>query len=106
MDQTIDVAEVFRLMPTRFLKGKIDRPLVYYFSIENEQWTVFIRPESCEVKRGKAVENADCFLKTSKEIFLGTVSGQRTPTMTDLITGKIKTNNPMLLQTFRELFAG
>lgn len=104
MEELTDVAEVFRLMPTMFRKGKTDRQLVYYFSIEDEQWTVFIGPDSCEVKQGKAVENADCFLKTSKQIFLGTVSGTYTPSMTDLIMGKIKTNNPMLLQTFREIF--
>lgn len=105
MDQSIDVAEVFRQMPTRFRKGQTARNLTYYFSIEGREWTVFVGPDSCEVKEGKAVEKADCFLKTSKEIFLGTVTGQYTPTMTDLITGKIKTNNPMLMQTFRELFS-
>lgn len=105
MDNLIDVAEVFRQMPTRFRKGKIDRAVVYFFDIEGNQWTVFVGPDSCEVKDGKAVENADCFLKTSKEIFLGTVTGQYTPSMTDLVMGKIKTNNPMLLQSFREIFA-
>jgi putative sterol carrier protein len=106
MDPLTDVAEVFRLMPTRFIRGKIDRHLAYYFSIENEEWTVFVGPDSCEIRRGKAVEKADCFLKTSKEIFLATVSGARTPTVTDFITGKIKSNNPLLLQTFREIFGG
>ena len=105
MEELTDVAEVFRLMPTMFRKGKTNRQLIYYFSIEGEQWTVFIGPDSCEVKEGKAVENADCFLKTSKKIFLGTISGTYTPSMSDLVMGKIKTNNPMLLQTFREIFA-
>lgn len=104
MEELTDVAEVFRLMPTMFHKGKTNRELVYYFSIEDEQWTVFVGPDSCEVKEGKAVENADCFLKTTKKIFLGTVGGTYTPSMTDLIMGKIKTNNPILLQTFRDIF--
>jgi putative sterol carrier protein len=104
MDRSIEVAEVFREMPSRFRKGKTDRELSYYFSIEGEEWTVFVGPETCEIKQGKAVENADCYLKTSKVIFIGTVTGQYTPSMTDLIRGKIKTNNPFLLQSFREIF--
>jgi len=104
MDQLTDVSEVFRHMPMRFRKGRTDRQLVFYFSIEGEQWTVFVGPDSCEVKEGKAVENADCFLKTSRAIFLGTVSGQYNPSMTDLVMGRIKTNNPFLLQSFIKIF--
>ena len=104
--QTVnDVAAVFRALPTRFRRGIAAKPLVYYFSIEDEQWTVFVGPEDCEVKAGKAVENADCFLKTTKEIFLGTINGTYMPSMTDLVMGRVKTNNPMLLQTFRETFS-
>lgn len=105
MESVHDVATVFRAMPARFRTGIADAPLVFYFSIEEEQWTVFVGPDTCEVKPGKAVDNADCFLKTSKEIFLGTINGTYTPTMTDLMMGKIKTNNPMLLQTFRDIFS-
>jgi uncharacterized OB-fold protein len=100
-----DVATVFRALPGRFRSGVATKPLVYYFSIDDEQWTVFVGPEACEVKSGKAVENADCFLKTSKVIFLGTINGTHTPSMTDLVTGRVKTNNPMLLLTFREIFS-
>src|SRR2546429_1011811 len=73
-------------------------------SIDEEQWTVLVTPESCDVQPGKTVESADCFLKTSAEIFLGTINGTYTPSMTDLIRGKVKTNNPFLLQKFREIF--
>jgi uncharacterized OB-fold protein len=104
MEPITEVSEVFRLLHTRFQSGMVEKEIVYYFSIENEQWTVFVGPDSCEVKKGKVVENADCFLKTSKEIFLGTVSGEYTPSMMDFIRGKIKSNNPLLLQTFKDIF--
>jgi uncharacterized protein len=104
MEPITEVREVFRLLPTRFRKGVAEKEIVYYFSIEDEHWTVFVGPGKCEVKQGKLVENADCFLKTSTEIFLGTVSGEYTPSMMDFIRGKIKTNNPLLLQTFKDIF--
>lgn len=104
MERITDVGEVFRLLPTRFKEGIVEKEIVYYFSIDDQQWTVFAGPRQCEVKKGKLVDNADCFLKTSTEIFLGTVSGEYTPSMMDIIRGKIKTNNPLLLQTFKDIF--
>lgn len=104
METVNDVSAVFHALPSRFRKEKADESLSYYFSIDDEQWTVFVTPETCEVQLGKTVDSADCFLKTSAEIFLGTINGTYMPSMTDLITGKVKTNNPFLLQKFRELF--
>jgi putative sterol carrier protein len=104
MEPITEVSEAFRLLPTRFRPGKADKELTYYFSIEDEEWTVFVGPDRCEVIKGKAVERADCFLKTSTEIFLGTISGEYIPSMMDLVRGKIKTNNPALLQTFKDIF--
>ncbi|MEN3333881.1 MAG: uncharacterized protein V7641_3246 [Blastocatellia bacterium] len=105
MEPINDVSAVFQALPSRFRKEKADENLSFYFSIDDEQWTVLVTPETCEVQPGKTVDSADCFLKTSAEIFLGTINGTYTPSMTDLITGKVKTNNPFLLQKFRELFA-
>lgn len=105
MEPFKSVSEVFEALPANFHKEKADENLSFFFLIDGEEWTVFVTPESCDVKQGKQVERADCFLKTSAEIFLGTINGTYSPSMTDLITGKVKTNNPFLLQKFRDLFA-
>lgn len=105
MEMVNDVSTVFQALPTRFRREMADENLTFYFSIDDEQWTVFVTTESCVVQPGKAVESADCFLKTTSEIFLGTINGTYTPSMTDLLMGRVKTNNPFLLQKFRELFA-
>jgi long-chain acyl-CoA synthetase len=99
-----DLADYFRKLPSHFRANKVDRTLVYYFSIEEEKWTVTIAPDQCEVMEGKKSEEADCFLKTSKEILLKTIRGEYTPSFSDLVTGKIKTNRPDLLATFKEVF--
>ena len=105
MGMVNDVSAVFQALPTRFRRELVEEDLTFYFSIDQEQWTVFVTQESCVVQPGKTVESADCFLKTTSEIFLGTINGTYTPTMTDLVMGRVKTNNPFLLQKFRELFA-
>jgi long-chain acyl-CoA synthetase len=102
--QETSLADYFRKLPSHFRAGKVDRALVYYFSIEEEKWTVTVTPDECEVVEGKKSQEADCFLKTSKEILLKTVRGEYTPSFSDLISGKIKTNRPDLLATFKEVF--
>jgi len=100
-----EVAEVFRRLPERFQTGRTSKTIVYYFSIDEEKWTVTVTSDRCEVERGKKSGEADCFVKTSTEIFLSTIRGEYMPSMMDLVTGKLKTNNPTLLSTFRSVFA-
>jgi uncharacterized OB-fold protein/putative sterol carrier protein len=104
MEIIYEVSAVFQALPSRFRRELVEEDLSFYFSIDDEQWTVVVTVETCVVEQGKAVDRADCFLKTTREIFLGTINGTYTPTMTDLILGRVKTNNPFLLQKFRELF--
>lgn len=104
MGMIYEISAVFRALPSRFRRELVEEDLSFYFSIDDEQWTVMVTLETCIVEPGKAVDRADCFLKTTREIFLGTINGTYMPTMTDLIMGRVKTNNPFLLQKFRELF--
>ena len=99
-----EVSAVFEALPSRFRRELVEVDLSFYFSIDDEQWTVLVTVETCIVQPGKTIDRADCFLKTTRRIFLGTINGTYTPTMTDLMTGRVKTNNPFLLQKFRELF--
>jgi putative sterol carrier protein len=99
-----DTATVFQGMPSFFRKGRVNKRLSFYFSIGNREWTVFVGPESCEVKQGKAIEAADCFLETTDEIFLATLRGDYLPSMMDLMQGKVKTNRPDLLLQFKKIF--
>ena len=103
IDALTETSQVFEALPSLFRKNKTDKHLTYYFSIDDEQWTVEVGPETCAVRHGKT-EDADCFLKTSKDIFLGTIKGDYTPSFVDIMNGKVKTNNPILLQTFKSIF--
>lgn len=103
-ESEVELGRFFRMLPSRYKTGKVNKTIVYYFSIEDEQWTVTISPDKCDVVEGKAVEEADCFLKTTKEILVKTYRGEYTPSLTDLMHGRIKTNRPDLLLTFKDVF--
>ena len=65
----IDMDKLFADMKAKFVKGKVDEPVVFYFSLgETDKWTLTIEPDSMHIQPGK-VDNADCFLKTEKGLF-------------------------------------
>ena len=100
-----EIAKVFKGLPKRYNKDAVKKPRVFYFSLdEDEKWTVVLGKDQCEVKAGRPAEDADCFFKGSKEMFLEVWEGRYTPTAKDFLTGAIKSNNPMLLKDFVAAF--
>ena len=100
------VEEIFASLEGRFVPGVAKKPMSFYFSLDDDKWTVHIDPEKCSVERGKTVENADCFVKTSKDLFVKMYNGHHVPGMTDFMTGRIKSNNPYAMRTFVDAFSG
>jgi len=94
-----EVAKIFERLPKLFQKGNVTKERTFYFSLDDEKWTVMLGREQCTVKPEKT-EDADCFFKASKEMFLDVWNGRHTPSVTDFVTGAIKSNNPMLLKEF------
>jgi putative sterol carrier protein len=96
-----EVAKVFEKLPTMFKTGAVKTSRTYYFSLDDdEKWTVSLGKDGCEVSRGKPDADADCFFKSSKQIFLDVWNGKYTPSAKDFLMGTIKSNNPMLLKEF------
>jgi hypothetical protein len=101
------VREVFESMQEHFIPGMIDKDMSFYFSLgegPGEKWTVYVGPKTCKVDEGKTTENADCVLKTSSDMFLNMVLEGYTPGVMDFTRGRIKSNNPEALKSFREAF--
>lgn len=99
-----EVAQMFETLPKMFVKGAIKTPRTFYFSLDDvEKWTVTLSSDSCTVKPGKT-EDADCFFKSTSQVFLDVWSGKKTPSATDFITGAIKSNAPMMLKEFMGAF--
>ena len=100
-----EIATIFQSLPRKFQKGAVDKPRTFYFSLDDdEKWTVSLSKDKCEVTPGKPAQDADCFFKASKQMFLDVWSGKYTPSAKDFIMGSIKSNNPLLLKEFVAAF--
>jgi len=98
------VEEIFRGLPERFNKANVTAERSYYFSLgEDEKWTVRVAKESCEVVKGKN-EKADCFFEGPADLFLDVWNGKHQLRPMDFLTGKVKSNNPLLLKDFAKAF--
>ncbi len=100
----IDLKKTLDALRKRYKAGAVDKPTTYYLSLgDDEKWTLTLTPKTCKVAAGK-VENADCVLKTSAELFQKMIDGTYKPGLTDFLTGRIKSNDPELLKTFQQAF--
>ncbi len=95
---------LFDQLQSQFVPGTTTKPLSYYFSLGNEKWTLKASSDTCEVQRGKAVDSADCVLKTSPEMFKRIVQEAYTPSRLEFLSGRVKSNNVQLLLTFQKMF--
>jgi len=102
-----ELRDIFGQMRTHFRVGRLTEETSFYFTLGDgpaEKWTVKVGPERCEVGEGKLVDQADCVVKTSPELFLKMVKGQYTPGAMDFMRGKIKSNDPLKLKVLQEAF--
>jgi long-chain acyl-CoA synthetase len=99
------LATVFRELESRFVRGSVEQPVSFYFSLgDTERWTVRITESECEVRPGKVTGPADCVLKTSPAMFTRIVRERYTPSPAEFMAGAIKSNNISLLFTFQKAF--
>ncbi len=98
------IPQLFAAMASHYRPGKIDRATSYYFSIGDHKYTVKVDPEHCVVEEGKTLDNADCVLKTTPELFERMVLHGKMPGPLDIARGKVKTNDVGALTKLRDLF--
>ncbi|MBI3268104.1 MAG: SCP2 sterol-binding domain-containing protein [Planctomycetes bacterium] len=101
-----ELKKVFDKLKKRFVAGAFDKDIVYYFSLgeaEDMKWTLSVGPKKCAVKKGK-VENADCVLKTTPDIFVKMIEENYVPGGMDVISGKVKISSIPLLKKLGEAF--
>jgi long-chain acyl-CoA synthetase len=108
-DASSPLASLFQELRTRFVPSAVDRPISYYFSLgegSDGKWTVRVQAGECTVAAGRPDGGkADCVLKTSPEIFTKIVRESYTPSVAEFMSGKVKSNDISLLQTFQKIFA-
>ena len=104
MAETVD--DIFHGLEKRFIPGVVKKDHTFYFSIDDHKYTVTVGPDAAKVEGGKTVENADCFVKTSADLFIKMYNGEHSPGVADFMSGRIKSNNPFLMKTFVDAFSG
>jgi long-chain acyl-CoA synthetase len=100
-----ELATAFDAMKARYKTGVVDAPVSFYFSLgddDGQKWLVTLTPDTCEVKQGKG--DADCFLKTTEELFLKLIRGEWKPGVMDFMSGKLKSNDPTKLTLLKDCF--
>ena len=99
-----EIEKIFKGLCKRFNKANVKAERSYYFSLgEDEKWTVAISKEKCSVQRGKN-EEADVFFKGPAELFLDVWNGDHELGPKDFLTGKVRSNKPLLLKDFVTAF--
>ena len=99
-----EIKQIFDEMHNRYQKGVIESELSYYFSIGSHKYTLFARPDGCEVKEGKATDSADCVVKTEPKIFINLVVHGKQPGKMDIMRGKFKVSSLPNLMKLQSLF--
>ena len=100
----MDIQNIFAEMNKRYQTGKITSEISYYFSIGPHKYTLFARPDGCEVKEGKATSSADCVVVTEPKIFTNLVLHGKQPGKMDIMRGKFKVSSLPNLMKLQELF--
>lgn len=94
-------------LPGRFSADRVQRDVVWYFSLGDKtgpRWTVSLTSEGVAIKPGRPTGNADCVVKTSEDIFTRLVQDAYLPDPTEFVSGAIKTNDIPLLIEFSRAF--
>ena len=92
--------QIFARLPELFIPDSVKAPMTFYFSLDDLKKTVLLTQDSCTVKEGRTVTEADCVCKTSKDFFLKIWDDGYRPGMKDFFSGTIKSNNPNALRSF------
>lgn len=98
------VESIFSSLSNSYRPDEINEETSFYFSIDDIKKTVTLTPETCRIEDGKTIESVDCVCKTDSEFFLRIWNEDYRPGMSDFLSGKIKSNNPMALKDFLAAF--
>jgi putative sterol carrier protein len=98
------IETIFSGLEGSYAPCEIEAETSFYFSIDDIKRTVVLTPETCRVEEGKTIEEVDCVCKTDTDFFLKIWNDGYRPGMTDFMSGKIKSNDPLTLKDFLAAF--
>jgi putative sterol carrier protein len=99
-----DIPTIFSTLQDQYRLNQVTEEVIYYFSIGKDKFTLFARPNGCEVQVGKTVDNANCVIKSDPKLFSDMVLKGKKPGMLDITRGKIKFSDMALALKLQDLF--
>ena len=55
-----EIEQIFSKMPERYVPGVATKNLIYYFSIGEDKWTVFVDPDKCDAASRRCTGRCAC----------------------------------------------
>jgi hypothetical protein len=99
-----EIGKIFHGLCKRFNKAHVKAERSYHFDLgAHESWTVHITREKCVVERGDG-EGADVYFEGPADLFLDVWNGRHQLGPLDFISGRVKSNKPLLLKDFVHVF--
>lgn len=92
--------ELFRTLPDSYKKGIFEETTVFYFSVGDIKKTLTLDSQGCHIRDGKPDSDANCSCATSPDTFNKIWNEGYRPGIMDFMTGKIKSDAPLLLKQF------
>ena len=92
--------ELFKTLPDSYIKGIFDVTTIFYFSVGDTKKTLTLDSQGCHIRDGKPEVEADCSCATSPAIFNKIWNEGYRPGIMDFMSGKIKSDAPLLLKQF------
>lgn len=90
-------------LAARFVPGKTDKTVRYYFSVGEDKYTMVLSSTACTVTPGRDGD-ADCVVKAHPDVFSDLVLKNKAPGPLDIARGRFKTNDPGLLMLLKDCF--
>ena len=109
-EEEVGVTPLFEHLESRFSPDHVKSPITWYFSLgegADDKWTLSVTGEAVRFYPGKPQggAQADCVLKTDVRTFERMVREGYVPSMAEFMSGKVKTNNPQHLFSFKSIFS-
>lgn len=98
------IEDIFNELLPSYRKGTFSKPTTFYFSVDELKKTLVFDADSCTLLEGKPEGEADCYCKTSMDMFLRIWRDGYRPGVGDFMSGAIKSSNPMLLPQLLQAF--
>ena len=102
-----NLESLFDALPERFQPDALPKPITWYFSLGTGaagKWTLRADQGGAVVQPGRPEGPADCVLKTDVATFTRICKESYVPSFAEFTDGRVKTNDPELLMTFKSVF--